>query len=309
MGRGSGNRFTLVELLVVIAIIGILASLLLPALGRARGAARLSGCASNLKQMSLGIFSYVDDYNGHLAKPYNGAEWPDGIAPYIEGGREWDPNKMAPMGRPGGVWSCPEDYNGSRAKAISGMNYQVAWLMPWAARKSPENPNYIARKIGEYPAPSAKLILTDGTYRFSWYKRRLRSGARGWPAGTIGATTCCSSTDMSRPTAFRRCRRSTSIKPQPASGVILITTPGRIYERPTWREPYDGYDWTMADFFFADGAVAGPGGVRLPSSGRRAAEPGAGRASVLWDAVCLFQRGGRPGLAGLQVSAWQTQMA
>jgi prepilin-type N-terminal cleavage/methylation domain-containing protein/prepilin-type processing-associated H-X9-DG protein len=57
------KRFTLVELLIVIAIIAVLASLLLPALGKAKETARAIKCCSNLKQLGVGWMSYLGDYN------------------------------------------------------------------------------------------------------------------------------------------------------------------------------------------------------------------------------------------------------
>ena len=67
-------RFTLIELLFVIAIIMILASLLLPALSKAKASARSTQCQSNQRQIALASFSYGDDSNGYVPYHYN-PEW------------------------------------------------------------------------------------------------------------------------------------------------------------------------------------------------------------------------------------------
>lgn len=82
MEKNGGRAFTLIELLVVIAIIGILASLLLPALGRAKAIAKRSYCANNLRQINLAAQMYVHDYEDSL---------PPALAAVVPDADRWGP--------------------------------------------------------------------------------------------------------------------------------------------------------------------------------------------------------------------------
>lgn len=132
MLRRLRSGFTLVELLVVIAIIGILVSLLLPAVQAAREAARRMQCGNNLKQIGLALHNYHDSYKyfppartrttGSTVQPNswqtNNVGWLARILPQIEQGplynqinwSFWDgQNQPLPRGTAVPAFRCPSD--------------------------------------------------------------------------------------------------------------------------------------------------------------------------------------------------------
>lgn len=92
--------FTLIELLVVIAIIAILAAILFPVFAKAREKARQISCASNERQLALGIVQYIQDYDEVLPTNFNvpghcaGSAWAGILYPYVKSV---------------GVYKCPDD--------------------------------------------------------------------------------------------------------------------------------------------------------------------------------------------------------
>ena len=95
--------FTLIELLVVIAIIAILAGMLLPALSKARNSVKSTVCKSNLKNISLGLVTYENDF-GVLPKSYSGTH-PKWWFHYL-GFNGYLPNVNVVNGSDS-IWNCP----------------------------------------------------------------------------------------------------------------------------------------------------------------------------------------------------------
>ena len=111
--------FTLIELLVVVAIISLLAAILFPVFARARENARRASCMSNLKQLSLSVMQYTQDYDEHLPPYWNGRAstgdfWMSMVSPYV---KNWQ------------VFYCPSDTGGldsSKQPTYSQSNYGMA---------------------------------------------------------------------------------------------------------------------------------------------------------------------------------------
>lgn len=136
------NRaFTLIELLVVVAIIAILAGLLLPALGQAKGRAQTAGCLNNLRQLNIAWTLYADDNDDKLVNNHGRPEtitkrnnWANNVQDWGMSNDNVDTSLVTDallgiyVAKSASVFKCPSDRamaaNGERIRSVS-MNCMV----------------------------------------------------------------------------------------------------------------------------------------------------------------------------------------
>jgi len=170
------RAFTLVELLVVIAVIGLLLSILVPALGRARGQADVLACKARLRQLGVGALLYAEDNETHLAV---------------------DPAMLGPSHESGltGKWISNPHLDLMQQLMPYVETWELYYCRTWKNpqfRFSPENA--AKGEIGYFYFSVEKQPLTNGglsTFLYSpragdpmVYPRRLRNtmGAQTWIA-------------------------------------------------------------------------------------------------------------------------------
>jgi prepilin-type N-terminal cleavage/methylation domain-containing protein/prepilin-type processing-associated H-X9-DG protein len=155
-GPGVPAGFTLIELLVVIAIIAVLASLLLPALSRAKESARTAHCLSQMRQIGLAVRLYADDNDDefprsqHSAFAHSQLAWGRAVAPQLAQDAATWTNLLR------GVYHCPRDPRTTPWSYGQNVYFEL----------NPESDDYTGspqtwRRVASIPNPSATILQAE----------------------------------------------------------------------------------------------------------------------------------------------------
>jgi len=143
--RHARRGFTLVELLVVIAIIGVLVSLLLPAVQSARASARSAACKNQMRQIGLAICQYCDLHDGDFP------EWSHAGA-----GRSWIETLAEHLEKVDAIRICPDDPQANERLAAKSTSYVLSDYL------SAENVPGAKRNRRQLEATSKTIVAFEG---------------------------------------------------------------------------------------------------------------------------------------------------
>ncbi len=205
--------FTLIELLVVIAIIAILAAILFPVFAKVRENARAIACASNLKQIGVGLMQYSQDNDEYLVRNWSGnngwqASDPNAAAPKYK----WM-DTIQPFVKSAAVFHCPDDSGGLTNEASAAKNTGI--YKPFQQLTTPTDiyygsyainssdydfdqfpdicgpscnaPDGTTNKLSALQNPASTIWVTDGNgaYSFAWNRpstNPTKSTIGGYPS-------------------------------------------------------------------------------------------------------------------------------
>ena len=151
--RSIRRGFTLIELLVVIAIIAILAAILFPVFAKAREKARQITCASNEKQLGLGLLQYNQDYD---------EKFPGGTVGAYGSVSGWA-SKIYPYVKSTGIYKCPDDPGSPQVVAGNTASFvPVSYSMN--SNLDPKGFYNSALSTLAAPASTVALVEVQGMY-------------------------------------------------------------------------------------------------------------------------------------------------
>jgi prepilin-type N-terminal cleavage/methylation domain-containing protein/prepilin-type processing-associated H-X9-DG protein len=178
--KQASRGLTLIELLTVIAIIAVLASMLLPALGRAKEKGRRTGCTNNMRQLGLAFTMYSDDNQGFV--PYNHVRYDQGDGLWFSEPGSWVlGNAQYPnagdlergtlfdyVGRNRHVYRCPSDKStvnifGREHPKPRTYSLSIAFNTFGAAGFGPNAPYKSVKRVEDlnHPGPAKVFTFVD----------------------------------------------------------------------------------------------------------------------------------------------------